>query len=344
MHCSSPVQVLDGQKVAPARMFVTWPSPLSLTRPAVAPPRARTENAADKASSLVGLDFSRERATTRMTTATTTVDRISGKYRRSNANFIERRRVHQLNERFDTLRQMLPPTGEKQSKVVVLTRSADLIRCQQQVIRDLMAQLDQLQHSLAAAASGFKPFDYAASCPPSIDGPDRGSRPPPVGGGYYGLPSVAISDFSADGKRGRSVPISAPGVAGFKPESDVERLSDGHSSAPTSPKKTVSLSAVTPEKNDSTAVSALMQLSASPPAVSDREFERYSVMRKVRNSPVVAPYRRNLAHDFRAIAPNPPSVVAAAGAAASATPIAAMSRNYLGWLQGTARFHRSKFS
>jgi hypothetical protein len=79
--------------------------------------------------------------------------------RRVNANFIERRRVHQLNERFDQLRQLLPPTGEKQSKVVVLTRCSELIRCQQQVIRDLLLQLDQ-QQTMLSGPSAYKPLDY----------------------------------------------------------------------------------------------------------------------------------------------------------------------------------------
>lgn len=79
--------------------------------------------------------------------------------RRLNANFIERRRVHQLNERFDQLRQLLPPTGEKQSKVVVLTRCSELIRCQQQVIRDLLLQLDQ-QQTILTAPTAYKPLDY----------------------------------------------------------------------------------------------------------------------------------------------------------------------------------------
>ena len=79
--------------------------------------------------------------------------------RRVNANFIERRRVHQLNERFDQLRQLLPPTGEKQSKVVVLARCSELIRCQQQVIRDLLLQLDQ-QQTMLTGPTAYKPLDY----------------------------------------------------------------------------------------------------------------------------------------------------------------------------------------
>ena len=103
--------------------------------------------------------------------------------RRVNANFIERRRVHQLNERFDQLRQLLPPTGEKQSKVVVLTRCSELIRCQQQVIRDLLLQLDQ-QQSMWTSTTAFKAFDYVLPnsrsksdfCPTSVL-----SRAPPYG-------------------------------------------------------------------------------------------------------------------------------------------------------------------